>query len=173
MARQKMKWAFWAGAVVVGVGLFAAHGCYNTPVNVSEYASGPAPSRMPSPAKEAEGDCGYEESLTGGKVFTMYCASCHSARSLAERPFANSKNVMAHMRVRANLTGKEYAKLMEFLRRWNDIPPPTPEPAPSPSRLIFSQPLSELRPEEPKPEAPSAPPKPPGDAAGQKPAPQP
>ena len=150
----------------------AAAGCFQTPVDTSIYARGPAPLRSPSPAAEENCDS-YEDSLTGGKVFTMYCSYCHNAPSLAERPYAQFRNVAAHMRVRANLTGKEYAKLMEFLRRWNDIPPPTPEPAPSPSRLIFSQPLSELRPEEPKPEAPSAPPKPPGDAAGQKPAPQP
>jgi hypothetical protein len=49
------------------------------------------------------------------------------------------------MRVRANLTGKEYAKLMEFLRRWNDVPPPNPEVEPSPKRVIFSQPMSELQ----------------------------
>jgi hypothetical protein len=49
------------------------------------------------------------------------------------------------MRVRASLTGKEYAKLMVFLRRWNDIPPPTPPNTPAPSRLTFSQPLAELK----------------------------
>jgi hypothetical protein len=52
------------------------------------------------------------------------------------------------MRVRANLTGKEYAKLMEFLRRWNDIPPPHPPIEPGPKRLIFPQPIQELRPQE-------------------------
>jgi hypothetical protein len=73
------------------------------------------------------------------------------------------------------LTGKEYAKLMEFLRRCHAIPPPTPDPAPSPSRLIFSQPISELRPAEAqppeapkppdaKPDAPPPPPKPGGEA---------
>jgi hypothetical protein len=46
------------------------------------------------------------------------------------------------------LTGKEYAKLMEFLRRWNDIPPSNPPLEPSPKRLIFSQPINELRPEQ-------------------------
>src|SRR5205807_10240472 len=68
---------------------------------------------------------------------------------LAERNFANFRNVAAHMRIRANLTGKEYAKLMEFLRRWNDIPPPTPAVEPSPKRFYFSQPIQELRPETP------------------------
>jgi hypothetical protein len=81
-------------------------------------------------------------------VFSMYCAYCHNAPSLAERPFSNYKNVAVHMRVRANLTGKEYAKLMEFLRRWHDIPPPTPPVEPSPKRFFFAQPIPELRPPE-------------------------
>ena len=112
-----------AGSVVFLGALLASAGCYNTPVETSEYARGPAPLRMPSPARVAEAcDC-YEDSLTGGQVFEMYCSSCHNAPTLAERPYAQFRNVAAHMRVRANLTGKEYAKLMEFLRRWHDIPP--------------------------------------------------
>ncbi len=140
------------GSVVVLGALFAA-GCYNTPVDTSELARGPAPLREPSPAKEGEACC-YEDSLTGGQVFEMYCGYCHNAPSLAERPFANYRNVAAHMRVRANLTGKEYAKLMEFLRRWHDVPPPGPPEAPSPTRLTFSQPIQELRPKEPATEVP-------------------
>jgi hypothetical protein len=116
---------------------------------------------MPSPAKEGEAcDC-YEDSLTGGQVFHMYCSYCHNV-SLAERPFSNYRNVAAHMRVRANLTGKEYAKLMEFLRRWHDVPPPSPPVEPSPKRLIFSQPVNELRPAEKPPEKPAVPPQPAG-----------
>src|SRR6516225_8810746 len=106
-------------------------GCQNTPIDTSEYAQGPAPLRMPSPEREGE-DCGYEGSLTGGQVFTNYCAACHNARSLAERPFSNYKNVAAHMRVRANMTGQEYAVLMEWMRRWHDVPPPNPPVEPSP-----------------------------------------
>jgi hypothetical protein len=102
---------------------------------------------MPSPAAEVE-DCScYEDSLTGGQIFKMYCSYCHNAPALAERPFASFKNVASHMRVRANLTGKEYAKLMVFLRRWHDVPPPHPPVEPSPKRLIFSQPINELRPQ--------------------------
>ena len=108
--------------------------------------------RFPSPEKD--GGCTYEDALTGGKIFAMYCSYCHNAPSLAERPYAQFRNVAAHIRVRANLTGKEYAKLMEFLRRWNDIPPPSPPVAPTPNRMIFSQPMSELKPEEPKQAAP-------------------
>jgi hypothetical protein len=53
---------------------------------------------------------------------------------------------------RIDLTGKEYAKVMEFLRRWHAVPPPEP----SPKRLIFAQPIQELRPQAPaKPQAPA------------------
>jgi hypothetical protein len=75
----------------------------------------------------------------------MYCNQCHNARALGERPFANYQNVAAHMRVRANFTGEEYEKLLEFLRRWHDVPAPTPPMEPSPKRVISPQPINELR----------------------------
>jgi hypothetical protein len=75
----------------------------------------------------------------------MYCAECHNYRPLSERPFSNFKNVAVHMRVRANLTGKEWAKLDEFLHRWHDVPSPTPPDPPSPKRFNFGQPIPELR----------------------------
>ena len=138
-------------------------GCYHTPVDTSEYARGPAPLHNPSPARE-EDDCKcYEDRLTGGQVFKMYCSYCHNAPSLAERPYAQFQNIATHMRVRANLTGKEYAKLMEFLQRWNDIPPPSPPVEPSPKKFIFSQPLNELQPQKQPPEA-GAKPQVPADA---------
>jgi hypothetical protein len=132
-------------STLVLMGVLVTAGCYHTPVDSSDYAQGPAPLRMPSPAKDAEA-CGcYEDSLTGGQIFQMYCNYCHNAPSLAERPFSNFKNVAAHMRVRANLTGKEYAKLVEFLQRWHDVPSPHPPVEPSPKRLYFTQPIPELR----------------------------
>jgi hypothetical protein len=137
-----------AGFSLVIAGGLTALGCYHTPVDNSEYAKGPAPLRMRSPADEAQACC-YEDSLTGGQVFDMYCSYCHNAPALSERPFANFKNVAAHMRVRANLTGKEYAKLVEFLQRWHDVPPPHPPVEPSPKRFYFSQPISELQPKAP------------------------
>ena len=144
-------------------------GCLNTPVDTSDYAQGPAPRRIPSPAKAS---CCYEDSLTGGEIFAMYCYYCHNAPPLAERPFSNFKNVAAHMRVRANLTGKEYAKLMEFLRRWHDIPPPEGPLDPGPKRFIFSQPVTELR-KQPAPKQATSfdPPNPPPTQPATEPAP--
>jgi hypothetical protein len=150
-----MRTAQWAGC---GGLLLLVLGCYNTPIDVSEYARGPAPLRMPSPAAE---HCCYEDSLTGGEIFTMYCSYCHNSPALAERPFAQFRNVAAHMRIRANLTGKEYAKLMEFLRRWHDVPPPSPPYNPAVKRFIYSQSIQELRPQEtPAPVKPPTPPAP-------------
>lgn len=133
---QRSGWAAVAATVI------ALIGCRNTPVDTSPYAEGPAPLRTPSPAVE---NCSYEDSLSGGEIFSMYCGACHNARSLAERPFSNYKNVAQHMRTRANLTGKEYAKLVAWLRRWHDVPPPHPPLEAGPKRLIYSQPMSELR----------------------------
>jgi hypothetical protein len=122
-----------------------AVGCYNTQVDNSDYALGPAPLHNQSPAREPNECTSYEDSLTGGQVFSMYCSYCHNAPSLAERPYSQFRNIAAHMRVRADLTGKEYAKLMEFLRRWNDVPPPSPPVDPSPKKFYFSQPMNELQ----------------------------
>jgi hypothetical protein len=137
--------------VIAGLVALAALGCQSTPIDLSE---GPAPLRMPG--QDGTGDS-YEDSLLGGEVFSMYCNQCHNARQLAERPFSSYQNVAAHMRVRAQLTGTEYAKLMEFLRRFHDVPSPTPPVDPSPKRLIFSQPVAELRAEEANPAAPATP----------------
>ena len=142
MPSMRNSWPAWS--VLVLTGALAVAGCYSTPTDVSVYAQGPAPLRMPSPERQG-GACCYEDSLTGGQVFTMYCGYCHNAPALAERPFANFRNVAAHMRVRANLTGKEYAKVMEFLRRWHDVGGDHPPVEPSPKRLLFSQPINELR----------------------------
>ena len=105
---------------LIGVAVLATVGCQNMPIDL---ARGPAPLRIPRPGEPPQS---FEDSLTGGQVFAMYCNQCHNARALAERPFFNYENIMAHMRVRANLTGEEYAKLIAFLQRWHDVPSPSP-----------------------------------------------
>jgi hypothetical protein len=137
-----------------GTLLLALGGCYNTPIDRYYAEHSPAPLQIPVPESEDCADC-YEDSLTGGQIFTMYCSYCHNARSLAERPFSSYKNAAAHMRVRANLTGKEYAKLVAWMRRWQNVPAPVQPLEPGPKRFIFSQPIAELR-EEGKAAAPAA-----------------
>ena len=147
---RSMRNLWLAGSLLVLTGVLALAGCYNTPIETSDFAQGPAPRRMQSPARQADDGTSYEDSLTGGQVFTMYCSYCHNAPYLSEKPYSQFRNIAAHMRVRANLTGKEYAKLMEFLRRWNDIPPPNPTPEGSPKRFIPGQPIPELREQQPR-----------------------
>jgi hypothetical protein len=136
------------GLMLAAGSLVAVLGCYNTPIDRSDYSRGPAPLREPSPSKQEP--CSYEDSLEGGQIFDMYCAGCHNARPLAERPFASYQNVAQHMRVRANLTGKEYAKLIAWMRRWNDVPPPVQNEESGPKQMIFSQPIAELREQQPR-----------------------
>ena len=153
-------------AALVLVAPLATIGCFSTTPDYSGLAQGPAPLRIPSPERTAAASDSYEDSLTGGQVFTMYCAQCHNPRPLAERPFSNFKNVAVHMRVRANLTGKEYAKLVEFLHRFHDVPPPTPPPPSSPKRFIFSQPIAEQRDQTAPPRSLGTPGLPPLDVRG-------
>jgi len=141
-------------AALLVTGTLTVAGCLNAPIEVGSFWRGPAPLRIQSPGEQADAcDC-YEDSLTGGQVFQMYCSYCHNAPTLAERPFSNYQNVALHMRNRANLTGKEYAKLIGFLRHWHDVGPPNRESEPSPKKITFSQPIQELRPQEPGTGAP-------------------
>ena len=153
---QSMRNYWLTGSILLLTATLTAVGCYHTPVDTSEYATGPVPLREPSPARNS---CCYEDSLTGGEIFSMYCSYCHNAPTLAERPFSSYQNVAAHMRVRANLTGKEYDKLMAFLRRWHDVPGPERHEAPSPKRTIFTQPIPEMKDNPPTatPDLPSGP----------------
>ncbi len=126
--------------VLLGVALPAV-GCYNPPVDVSQL---PAPLRFR--LKKGEELSGrWEDEVTGGQLFSMYCGYCHNARALGERPFSNYQNVVAHMRVRALMTAEEQAKIEGFMRRWHDVPPASGPIEPSPKRQIFSQPIAELR----------------------------
>jgi hypothetical protein len=124
---------------LAGIAALLVLGCQTAPIDQRE---GPADRRIPTPGEEPDS---YEDSLTGGRLFGLYCGQCHPARPLAERPFLNYENVMTHMRVRANLTGVEYDKLIAFLQRFNDVPSPSGPVEPSPKRFIFSQPIPELR----------------------------
>lgn len=139
----KTKSLLVCGGLLITAGMASLVGCSNTPISVVKR---PAPLREPLPdLADENSSASYEDGLTGGQVFAMYCNQCHNPRPIAERPFANFKNVAAHMRVRANLTGKEYAKLMEFFRRFHDVSDPNSPDEPPPKRFIFNQPIPELQ----------------------------
>jgi hypothetical protein len=119
---------------------------------------GDVPVDPPRPHTAADDDC-----AAGGRLYKLYCGSCHNARPLGERPFNNYEVAIAHMRSQAYLTGKEYRQIILFLRRWDNVGPPTPDVPPSPKRFIFSQPIGE--PGQAAPAANSTPPPPPPAAS--------
>ncbi len=108
-----------------------------------DYRLGDAPVSPPKTAVERR----FDDRVTGDEVYRLHCGRCHNARPLSERPFAFNEVSAAHMREQAYLTGKEYRSLIHFLRRWSDVGPPTPNVEPSPKRMIFRQPILELRPQ--------------------------
>jgi hypothetical protein len=129
------------GLVVLAAIVLPTVGCYTPPVDVSE---SPAPLRFRvRKGEETSGE--WQDAVTGGQLFTMYCGFCHNARAIGERPFSNYQNVLAHMRVRALMTGEEQAKIEAFFRRWHDVPPASGPIEHAPKRQIFSQPIPELR----------------------------
>jgi hypothetical protein len=143
-----MRRLHWSMRLAVLMGLvLGTTGCQNLPwlQETSDFTHGPAPLRTPGPGRNPGSDR-YIDNVNGGELFKMYCLYCHNWRPITERPFSNYQNVMAHMRVRANLTGDEYEILMDWLRHMQDVPAPTQRAEPSPKRLIYSQPISELRP---------------------------
>jgi hypothetical protein len=134
----------WRVCVLGGLAAVAGAGCGAVPSahTVSRnYSLGEAPVDLPGDGRHGH----HDDCVAGGKLFKMYCGACHNARPLSERPFSNHEVATAHMREQAYLTGKEYRQLIHFLRRWHDVGPPTPDVEPSPKKLMFSQPIPELR----------------------------
>ncbi len=148
MMKLRERWGIlrWRPVIVVAA-VVVAGGC-ETPsahtISGNYGLRGDMPIDPPGAPPTAQDDC-----VNGGRLFQLYCGSCHNARPMAERPFSNYYVAVAHMRDQAYLTGKEYRQIIMFLRRWHDIGPPTPPAEPSPKRFVFSQPISELRVESP------------------------
>lgn len=57
--------------------------------------------------------------LSGSKVFEQNCGKCHLPRQPQERSDKQWKMIMAHMRVRANLTAEESKAVLEYLQSSN------------------------------------------------------
>jgi hypothetical protein len=156
-SRRRLRLAVVAALALAGCETPSAH---TTSRNYGQRAEIP----VDPPGAETGGQ--YDDCADGGRLFKLYCGSCHNARPLSERPLSNYEVVVAHMRDQAYLTGKEYRSIILFLRRWQDTGPPTPDVEPGPKRFTFSQPNAALRGQAPAAgPAPAPPPPPPGAAA--------
>ena len=59
---------------------------------------------------------------SGAKVYGQMCGNCHNARSPLERSDRQWVTIANHMRVRANLTGREVRGVLAFLQATNGDP---------------------------------------------------
>lgn len=57
--------------------------------------------------------------LDGAKVYAWNCGSCHSERWPKERSDAEWEVIMAHMRVRANMTSEQAEAVLRYLQENN------------------------------------------------------
>lgn len=66
----------------------------------------------------------------GARVYGTTCGRCHNARSPLERSDRDWITIIAHMRVRANMTGEQVRNVLAFLQATNSDPRErTPLPA--------------------------------------------
>jgi hypothetical protein len=95
---------------------------------------------MPSEAPKSSKGLKYDQQVDGGTLYKQHCSRCHNARPLGERSFAQNEMSLAHMRNLSGLTGEEYRKIIQYMRRWHGVGPATPEVETPPHRLFFSSP---------------------------------
>ena len=69
------------------------------------YAGPPA-----APEKPAE-----SSSLSGATLYAINCSRCHAERYPPEFTVANWRNIMIHMRVRANLPAVQAREILKYL----------------------------------------------------------
>jgi mono/diheme cytochrome c family protein len=65
----------------------------------------------PPPEKPAESST----TLSGATLYAINCSRCHSERYATEFTVANWRNVMIHMRVRANLPAAQAREILKYL----------------------------------------------------------
>ena len=69
------------------------------------YAGPPA-----APEKPAE-----SSAISGATLYAINCSRCHSERYPTEFTVANWRNIMIHMRVRANLPAAQAREILKYL----------------------------------------------------------
>ncbi len=86
------------------------------------------------PAAGLSQQAAESEVAAGAKVYGDMCGRCHRPRSPLERTDRDWVTIINHMRVRANLTGKQTRAVLQFLQATNSSPAeavPLPAAAPA------------------------------------------
>ena len=95
---------------------------------------------MPTEAPNESKGLSYDQRVDGGTLYKQHCNRCHNGRPLSERSFAQNEVSLAHMRNFSGLTGQEYRKIVQYMRRWHGVGPATPDVEATPKRFIFNDP---------------------------------
>ena len=72
------------------------------------YAGPPGPPAAPEKPAESS-------SLSGATLYAINCSRCHAERYPPEFTVANWRNIMIHMRVRANLPAAQAREILKYL----------------------------------------------------------
>lgn len=83
-----------------------------------------------APLAAQEGDV-----AEGSRVYGNSCGGCHNARSPLERTDGEWVTIVNHMRVRANLTGRQARSVLAFLQASNTDPAAARGATPAPETL--------------------------------------
>ena len=94
--------------LLAGIG-FAAIGAVICIVGIPIVNAGPQAAPA-APQKPAESN-----SLSGATLYAINCSRCHSERYPTEFTVANWRNIMIHMRVRANLPAAQAREILKYL----------------------------------------------------------
>lgn len=78
-----------------------------------------APQGAASAAPKNQGVAAASTSVGGAQLWGERCGFCHNVRSPTSYSDAQWEVATLHMRVRANLTGNEQRKILEFLKSAN------------------------------------------------------
>lgn len=78
-----------------------------------------------APQGQEPASAGRDQALVayGAEVYGYSCGRCHNPRAAAERSDEEWAAILTHMRVRANLTGRQARAVMAFLTALNPEPP--------------------------------------------------
>ena len=91
----------------IGLAFIAAAICM---VRIPIVYAGP-PAAPEQPAKPAESNA-----LSGATLYAINCNRCHAERYPPEFTVANWRNIMIHMRVRANLPAAQAREILKYLQ---------------------------------------------------------
>jgi mono/diheme cytochrome c family protein len=94
--------------LLAGIGL-AVIGAAIYTVSIPIVNAGPQAAPA-APEKPAESNA-----LSGATLYAINCSRCHSERYPTEFTVANWRNIMIHMRVRANLPAAQAKEILKYL----------------------------------------------------------